>query len=167
MHHYNIFVSYSRKDIQLVAPLVQLLRITNNDIFQDINIPPGNRWRGFIVNSIQDCEIFLLFWCRHSLSSKEVKNEYELALDFDKMIVPVRIDDAEIPPLIAEYQYIDMRYVFNKHEQLIENQSPKIVHENLISDDEISVLNSKLILNGFQYLYIAMDKILTKIKKTD
>jgi hypothetical protein len=118
MAEYRIFVSYSRTDLEIVGPLVQLLRVTADQIFQDIdNIPPGGRWRAILTGAIDGCEAFLLFWCRHSANSTEVKNEYDQALKSDKRIVPVLLDETDLPVPLAEYQAIDLRQVLGGHKE--------------------------------------------------
>jgi hypothetical protein len=114
---YRIFISYSRIDAPIVNKFVKLLSITDAAIFQDVhNISPGSLWRGVIADAIDTCEIFVLFWCKHSEQSPEVKKEYNRAVGLEKRIVPVLLDETSIPKTLAEYQSIDMTdIIFGSH----------------------------------------------------
>ena len=118
MDEYRIFVSYSRTDLKIVGPLVQLLRTADERIFRDVDsIPPGGRWRAFLTGAIDGCELLLLFWCRHSSKSLEVKKEYKHAIERTKRIVPILLDHTYLPAELSEYQAIDLRQVLGDHEQ--------------------------------------------------
>lgn len=114
----TIFVSYSRKDMPIVGPLVQFLRVSASEIFRDVdNIPFGLEWRAVISNAIQGCETFILFWCCHSSGSQEVKNECDQAIACNKPIVPVLLDDTKLPPALDKYHGIDLRFLVGPHEE--------------------------------------------------
>lgn len=57
-----LFVSYSRRDEALVAPLVDLLRLTDTEVFRDRdNIRAGDRWRQSIEAAIEKATECLVF----------------------------------------------------------------------------------------------------------
>lgn len=127
MNECRIFVSYSHSDLQLVSALVQLLRVTDVPIFRDVeDIRPGHKWRAVLSDAIEACETLLLFWCRHSSESKEVKSEYSSAMQSGKRVVPVRLDDTELPPELAEYQAINLRNVLGGHEDGYVSQTVRV-----------------------------------------
>lgn len=112
----SVFISYSRMDTEIVVPLVQLLRLAGSGVFRDYeSIPLGVRWRATIAKAISDCDIFLLFWCKHSAESREVKVEWDQAINLEKLIVPALLDKTSLPPLLAEFQGIDMRGIMGDH----------------------------------------------------
>jgi hypothetical protein len=117
MAEIKIFISYCRTDAEIVGPLVQLLHLAEDSIFRDVDsIPPGSRWRAALTEAIDRCETFLLFWCSHSSRSEEVKKEYRQAITRQKTVVPVLLDDADLPEDLAVYQGIDLRTVLGNHE---------------------------------------------------
>src|SRR6185369_12255049 len=108
----NVFVSYSHADSRFVAPIVSLLRATRALVFRDADtIRPGKKWRTEIDAAIQQADIVVVFWCRHSRNSPEVTNEYEQALSLRKDVLPVLLDDSQLPPQLSDFQFIDFQEV--------------------------------------------------------
>jgi len=118
-HPANVFVSYSHADSRFVAPIVSLLRATRALVFRDADtIRPGKKWRSEIDAAIQQADIVVVFWCRHSRNSPEVTNEYERALSLRKDVLPVLLDDSQLPPQLSDFHFIDFRDVVGAdHEQ--------------------------------------------------
>ncbi len=97
----SVFISYSRKDSEIVVPLVQLLRAAGGGVFRDVeSISPGTRWRATIATAISNCDTFLLFWCEHSAESRKVKAEWDQAFDLVKPVVPILLDGTALPPVL-------------------------------------------------------------------
>jgi hypothetical protein len=74
----------------------------------EVSIMLGDVWRISLEQSIDQCDRMLVFWCRHSRQSVEVRNEYTLAIDKKKIVVPIRIDRCKLPPELGKYQGADM-----------------------------------------------------------
>ena len=71
----NIFVSYSHEDEALVKPVVSLLRVRQGLVFLDRDrIEPGKKWRDELDTALNDASLIVIFWCRHSEASFEVRN---------------------------------------------------------------------------------------------
>jgi len=105
-----IFISYCRTDRDIVGPLVSLLRIVEPRVFRDEdNIQPGSRWEAALVDAIEHCEMLLVFWCVHAAASTAVKAEYARAIALGKRVVPLRLDDTDLPRDLAQFQAIDLR----------------------------------------------------------
>jgi len=104
-----VFVSYSRKDARLIKPVVALLR-ARDSIFLDLDgIKPGKKWRMQLDEALRAAELVVLFWCRHSVRSKEVQKEYEFALSTGKNVLPVLLDSTPMPESLREFQWVDFR----------------------------------------------------------
>jgi hypothetical protein len=118
-HSANVFVSYSHADSRFVAPIVSLLRVTRALVFRDADtIRPGKKWRSEIEAAIQQADIVVVFWCRHSKDSPEVTNEYERALSLKKDVLPVLLDNSRLPPQLSDFHFIDFQDVVGAdHEQ--------------------------------------------------
>ena len=115
---YRIFVSYSRKDAALVNPLVRLLVVADDRVFQDVrDIEPGSRWRAVITMAVESCDKMILFWCAHSSTSVEVEREYSGAISRGKTLVPVLLDDTKLTKRLSEYQAIDLREMLGSHKE--------------------------------------------------
>ena len=65
----------------------------------------------------------MVFWCSHSRSSEEVRKEYTAAIEQQKEVLPLLIDDTPLPAELAEYQYIDFRAAF-PHGHAADKPSP-------------------------------------------
>ena len=113
---YEVFASYSRVDTPVVKPLVELMRAIGPSVFRDEDsIPPGHKWSVVLADAIEGCRVVLVFWCAHSADSKEVKKEYMQAIDLEKTVIPVLLDETPLYGRLAEFQGVDMRG-FNAHD---------------------------------------------------
>lgn len=89
-----------------------------NDVWIDTSaIRPGEEWREAIKKAIREADVFQLFWSRHSASSKEVRKEWEYALETrcadgncHGFIRPVYWED-EMPECPPELGHLNFKYV--------------------------------------------------------
>jgi hypothetical protein len=112
---YEIFASYSHYDVDIVKPMIQLLRPSYTVFLDKDAIIPGKKWMVVIVEAIQGCRSMYLFWCSHSASSPEVQKEYTQAISLEKDIVTVLIDKTPLPTELNAYQWVDLRDVIGNH----------------------------------------------------
>jgi membrane protein implicated in regulation of membrane protease activity len=106
----KVFVSYSRDDESLVAPIVRLLRVNTSYVFQDIDgIRPGKRWREEITRGIAEADLVVVFWCRHAVTSASVSEEWTAAIEQKKDVLPLLLDATPLPKPLSDFQYIDFR----------------------------------------------------------
>jgi hypothetical protein len=106
----KVFVSYSRDDESLVAPIVRLLRVNTVYVFQDVDgVRPGKRWREEIARGIAESNLVVVFWCRHELTSASVSEEWTAAIEQKKDLLPLLLDGTPLPKPLSEFQYIDFR----------------------------------------------------------
>ena len=76
-------------------------------------IIPGKQWSTEIATAIAQCDFFLLFVSSSSVKSDGVRREVDLAHKQEKMIIPVMLEEVNIPvewdyPL-AGIQWIEIR----------------------------------------------------------
>jgi hypothetical protein len=106
----NVFVSYSRDDESLVAPVVRLLRVNTSYVFQDIDgIRPGKKWREEIARGIAESNLVVVFWCNHACQSAAVGAEWRAAIEQKKDLLPLLMDATPLPGELRDFQYIDFR----------------------------------------------------------
>lgn len=115
-----IFVSYSRDDEPFVTQLVRLLRSAIAGVpsvegkqwefvFQDTDhLTPGQSWLSEIDRAISMAERMFVFWCEHSARSSQVRREYMLALQIEKVVIPV-VDDTPLPEDLCRIHGVDLR----------------------------------------------------------
>jgi hypothetical protein len=112
-----IFVSYSRVDQSLVAPLVDLIRSLGSRIFMDVSsIVPGEKWRPALTQALEDARVVVVFWCEHSALSHEVESEYMAAHTQNKAIIPVLLDKTPVSRPLSDYQWLDFNGTFASHD---------------------------------------------------
>jgi hypothetical protein len=106
----NCFVSYSHKDVNIVHPIVLLIRAMGGQVFRDKDyILPGKRWRVIIGEALAEANVMVVFWSKNSAISAEVRAEYEEAIKMGKDIIPVLLDDTKLPQELTEFEYIPLQ----------------------------------------------------------
>ena len=111
----EIFASYSREDQAQVFPIVDKLRERGLNIWIDQEgIHGAKLWSQEIVNAIESSKVFILFASAKAFLSKNVTKELALASESDKHILPIFIEDAEIPAAM-KYQLAGIQHLV--HEQ--------------------------------------------------
>jgi TolB-like protein/tetratricopeptide (TPR) repeat protein len=100
----DIFISYSREDQQQVVKLVEHLRGQGLNVWMDeTDIHGATIWTKEIVEAIRAAELFILAISHHSTGSKNVVKELALASEREKIILPIYLEQCEIPETM-EYQ---------------------------------------------------------------
>ena len=98
----EIFISYSRKDRAKVSSLVSTLRSSGASVWVDESAIDGaTLWSQEIVGAIRKCKVFLLALSSNSSLSKNVVKEVALASESGKKILPVMLEDTEVPESMA------------------------------------------------------------------
>ncbi len=104
----HTFISYARKDGAFALQLAQALRDAGVEIWIDQrNLSVGTRWDDDVQQALETCEHFLIILSPASIQSENVKNEIAVALDENKIIVPVLYRDCKTPLRLRRMQHID------------------------------------------------------------
>lgn len=91
---YDVFISYSRKDIELAEMVAASLKKLNLSCFLDREtIEFGADWREKIGKSLYYSELVLLIWTASSNQSDNVAREVVVAEGYGKTIIPFRVGD--------------------------------------------------------------------------
>jgi hypothetical protein len=163
----SIFASYSHKDNSLVHGLVHLYQATDQPVFRDEeSIKPGQKWRIEINRAIEQCQTVLVFWCCHSSQSSEVRAEYEKGIHLNKRVVPVLMDQTELPKKLREYQYVDLRKILgNSHDTLLEalNERESMRNLDLMMSDSEATNNAYDVQKQYRTLDQTLRRILLQI----
>jgi TIR domain len=97
----SLFISYSRKDLNVVQQLEQALLAKDHAVWRDQeNIYGGQRWPKAIGEAIASRDFFLLVWSQYAASSYFVEFEWNTALALKKVILPCLLDDTPLPPAL-------------------------------------------------------------------
>ena len=110
-----IFLSHNSKDKIIVEPIAIKLRevFGQENVFYDSwSIQPGDGIINKMNEGLANCTIFYFFVSNNSLSSYMVKLEWQNAVmkasNGNAKLIPVRIDNCQIPPILSQSLYIDL-----------------------------------------------------------
>ena len=135
------FVSYSRHDSEFVKQLASDLKKMNLNIWLDqLDIPVGSKWDTCIEAALNESIGIILVLSESSVKSDNVMDEVNFAISKSKHIIPILLDDCEVPFRIARIQQIDFREGYEKriHDILAtvsahNNALPPEDHEKVVS----------------------------------
>ena len=92
---YDIFISYSSKDCQIVHKYAKFLEDYGYKVWYDAKgLYGGVKFAVEIADAIESSKLFVFFSSENSNKSEWTKGEIFLAQKFKKKILPVRIDDS-------------------------------------------------------------------------
>lgn len=99
---HNIFISYSRKDSEKVDAICRLLDSMGLTYWIDRKgIFSGSNFKELIVKAICSTDIVLFLSSENSNGSINVAKEISIADQYNKLIIPVRLDSSPMHPKIA------------------------------------------------------------------
>ena len=91
MEH-DVFISYSRKDEELVKKIRAALTQANISYWIDKEeIKRGTSYAKAISQAVYNSKILLFIWSEHSNNSENTANEISLALEFEKNLSLIHI----------------------------------------------------------------------------
>ena len=112
----KLFLSYAREDVASVQKIHQSLKRIGHEPWMDkIDIDAGEQWEVAIENAMDQAELCILFLSNTSVKKrgylqKEFRKAVDLAeerLDTDIFIIPVRLDECQVPKQLSKYQWLD------------------------------------------------------------
>ncbi len=102
------FISYSRVNKEFASKLADDLRKAGYPIWFDLfDIPTGSRWDDEVEKALRESSIFMIILTRASIASENVKDEIGYAIDNGKRILPVLLEQCEVPLRLRRFQYVD------------------------------------------------------------
>jgi hypothetical protein len=150
-HMSHFFMSYSRRDLEIVDKYVHALAETGMNAWVDReDIKVGNSWRVQIVEAIDTCDAFVFFLSSNSAASTNVHKEVILAQDSGCPTYVVMLEVVRLPAAIR-YQLAGLQFInapllgFEKSAQiLIDALKPHIKKKT----DEESIKQTELVIQG-------------------
>jgi hypothetical protein len=103
----TIFISYSRKDTIFVSKFTQSLREAGAKLWLDKHIKPGGRWDDSIELALETCQDVILIMSKNSVESGNVLDEISYALEEKKRVIPIKIEECDVPFRLRRIQHID------------------------------------------------------------
>jgi adenylate cyclase len=103
----DIFVSYSRQDKALVAPLVAAIEAEGWSVWWDPEITPGEEFDALISRELESARSLVVAWTPNSVDSRWVRGEARDAADRG-VLVPIRFRAAKLPIDFRALHTIDL-----------------------------------------------------------
>lgn len=108
---YDIFISYSRHDTDIVNKIVSILEHEGFKIWIDKNgIESGDAFKHVIVKAIEQSSCVLFFSSIASNNSKWTAKEIGVAVYENKCIIPIIIDNSKYNPEV-KFDLINLDYI--------------------------------------------------------
>ncbi len=154
MQHNNIFISYAKEDINYAEKLYEYLLSKNYNPWLDkkkLNV--GQNWEFYIQDALHKADFIILLLSKKSVNKRGyVQREFKKALYYceeklesDIFIIPIKIDDCEVPMNLNKFQWVE--YDNNAFDQIV--KSIEIQRKSLLnSSNTIEISNQSVkILN--------------------
>jgi hypothetical protein len=107
----DIFISYSRKDAEIVKAIYEWLERAGYKCWLDVDgMFSGVSYMKVIVDAIKRSKVLLFMSSENSNKSRNVVSEVSIAVEYGKKIIPVRLDLSPYSESI-EYDIINHDYV--------------------------------------------------------
>lgn len=92
-----LFVSYSHKDREIVKKCINNFQKKLCYVWYDEGNHVGDDWAENIAEHLVNANCVMLFISSESIRSVNVNNELTMALNYNKRIIPVYLEDVKIP----------------------------------------------------------------------
>lgn len=91
-----IFISYAHKDAPKVLPIIDVLNERGFRVWYDAGIEAGTEWPEYIEEHLKKAAVVLAFMTPNAVASKNCRNEINFALELDKDILVVYLEDTSL-----------------------------------------------------------------------
>lgn len=111
------FLCYAKEDQDVVREFSKRLTAEGwiDPWFDEDDILPGQVWRDTVTNGVRNSHAVIIFLSKIALASdgyfhKEIKLALDTAAEKPEgtiFIIPIRLDECEVPEVLKKYQYVD------------------------------------------------------------
>ena len=119
---HDIFISYSRKDLEFVQRLADDLKTSGLEVWYDLSgLDAGTRWGSEIQKAIKASQYFLVVISPNSILSEWVENEFLYAKNQKLKIIPLLYKPCDLPMWSLNLHFIDVQgrnYMLNYRDLL-------------------------------------------------
>ena len=112
----TVFLSYARTDLNIVRQVAEGLMHAGIRVWLDeASLKPGTEWMQEIERELSASDVIVFFISPSSVESGWAKRELQVALhrqvsgEGGAVILPVLLEKADVPPLLRQFQYLDMQ----------------------------------------------------------
>ena len=148
----KIFFSYSRTDADFALKLALDLKKEGFDVWIDQeDIRAGSEWDLEIEKALATCDCLLFIQSEKSVASSNVLDEVYYALEQNKRVIPVLIDNCKTPFRINRLQRISF---IENYETGLTNLKDNLLHASLPDLSYDSINSKKKIADIFRAKYL-------------
>jgi len=156
----GLFLSYSHDDRAIAVKLVSFLEGEGHEIWWDSKLEAGHRIPDVIERQIFEAEKVLVIWSRDSVKSDYVRDEADRGR---KKLIPMRIDDVDLPLPFGVLQTIDLTAWPKRLEEVLAAvgrpaPKPKSAATESANKPPLSKFERLLLINQYQILSLLQDK---------
>lgn len=127
----SVFISYSHSNRKFVYKLANDLRRWGVSVWMDDRLKPADiSWRKQLAVAIKEQLGFIFVVTPKGVASEYCLWELETALKFEKRIIPIMYQKAEMPQKIAIQQYINFERRYKNGFDLLIETIERIAEEN-------------------------------------
>ncbi|EKT4499320.1 TIR domain-containing protein [Flavobacterium psychrophilum] len=148
--HNKIFISYAKEDIIFAEKLYSYLELNDFRPWLDKkDLLPGQNWNFTIKKSLREADYIIALLSSNSVQKRGyVQREFKLALDYyeekledDIYLIPLKINNCEIPLALSKFQWTD----FNENDSFQKIlQSLNLQREKLIDYERKQIAAKEL-----------------------
>lgn len=143
LRQHDVMISYSTRQQLIADDVCHLLKEKGYDVWMaPDSIPAGQSYDNEIFAAIENSSLVLFLMSEASLCSVWCKAELKYAVNTNKRVLPVRIDDVESPYdklgriscVLGKRQIFDMYPEYSRKLQLVEGKVDDLLHnkENVV-----------------------------------
>src|SRR5579859_1339004 len=104
----RLFISYSRGDSAVAQRLADDLAQQGYQVWLDVrSIPHGANWDNEVQRGLDESDMMLVMLSQSSVSSQNVADEWSYFIDKRKRILPVMLQQCEVPFRLSRRQRVD------------------------------------------------------------
>ncbi len=131
---YQTFISYPRRNAEFALKLARELKAAGFQVwFDQLDIPAGSRWDDEVQKALAKCEIFMVILTPEAIESQNVKDEIGYAIDSGKRILPVLLQQCDIPFRLRRFHYVDFTMLdYNLGVETAEKLLTSLINETTI-----------------------------------
>ncbi len=106
----QVFISYSRKNLDFVKHLVNDLKTAGLKVWYDVSdLEVGKRWVTEIEGAIRQSQYFIVILSPDSIKSEWVEIEFLSAKKYKLKIIPLLLQSCDLPMWCNNLQHIDIQ----------------------------------------------------------
>jgi adenylate cyclase len=150
----DIFISYSKFDREKAQTLFDTIRAWGYSVWMDtVGIEGAQNWSSEIVEGINECQTLILLLSATSVASRNVMREVHLASEKHKNILPIMLENVEIP-VILEYPLAGLQRLRYEHTSSISKALQSLAIGGSIHMPELKAGAGKKTKDNFVHLAV-------------